>query len=431
MKNKQSLLNSIFYQIFVRNHSREGTFKSVEKDLKRIKELGANIIYLMPIHPIGKVGRKGTYGSPYAIQDYEIVDKSYGTMDDFKDLIEATHKEGMKIIIDVVFNHTSRDSKLLNEHPEWFYLKPNGEFGGKVGEWSDVYDLDHSKPGLDEYLSDLLQSYVKMGVDGFRFDVCSLLPASFIKLVRDKCDSVNENTIFLGECVDTGFVEWMRRNNIECLSPNELFEAGFDCLYHYPSWGPLHGYLRTFDPTELEKYKNALALESSMSRQENLFTRALENHDQERIASYSSEKSLKRNLFAFSMFTRGPGFIYAGEEYGAQHKPKLFEKDIIKFDITDKDYFAFVKKNINMKRDHLNLGLLYSTPLSCDKETLLIVNSFKDGSKEYGLFNLSRKSIEFNGDIPDGRYIDLLTGETKEVINHSIQIDDPLILIEF
>ena len=131
------------YQIFVRNYSREGTFKEVEKDLDRIRSLGTDIVYFLPIHPTGEVKRKGTLGSPYAVKDYRAINPEYGTIDDFRELVAAIHDRGMKCIIDIVYNHTSPDSVLASEHPDWFYHKEDGTFGNRVGDWTDIIDLDY------------------------------------------------------------------------------------------------------------------------------------------------------------------------------------------------------------------------------------------------------------------------------------------------
>ena len=138
----------MMYQVFVRNFSEEGTFAQVQARLDDIKALGTDIVWLMPVHPIGKAQRKGTLGSPYAISDYRAINPEFGTLDDFKSLVAAIHDRDMKCIIDVVYNHTAPDSVLRNEHPEWFFHKPDGSFGNRVGDWSDIIDLDYSNKEL-------------------------------------------------------------------------------------------------------------------------------------------------------------------------------------------------------------------------------------------------------------------------------------------
>ena len=150
------LQNQIIYSIYVRNHTPEGTFRAVIGDLDRIRALGTNIIWLMPIHPIGVQGKKGTLGCPYANRDYRSVNPEYGTMEDFQELVRQIHARGMKCMIDVVYNHTSPDSVLYAEHPEYFYHNKEGKPGNKVGDWADVIDLDYTNRELWQYLTDTL-----------------------------------------------------------------------------------------------------------------------------------------------------------------------------------------------------------------------------------------------------------------------------------
>jgi len=170
--------NQVMYSVFVRNHSKEGTFTGVRRDLDRIQSLGVDIIWLMPIHPLGEVARKGTLGSPYAIRDYRAVNPEYGTLEDFVALVEDIHSRGMKCIIDVVYNHTSPDSRLAQEHPEWFYHKPDGAFGNRIGDWTDIIDLDYSHRELWVYQIETLKQWARI-VDGFRCDVAPLIPLEF------------------------------------------------------------------------------------------------------------------------------------------------------------------------------------------------------------------------------------------------------------
>ena len=146
-----SLQKQVIYSIYVRNHTPEGTFRAVIPDLDRIKALGTDIVWFLPIHPIGVEGKKGSLGCPYANRDYRAVDPAYGTMEDFKALVDEIHKRGMRCIIDVVYNHTSPDSVLFHEHPEFFYRGPDGRPGNKMGDWSDVIDLDYRCRALWDY----------------------------------------------------------------------------------------------------------------------------------------------------------------------------------------------------------------------------------------------------------------------------------------
>ncbi len=182
---EKTLRNQVLYSIYVRNYSEAGTFAAVQADLDRIKALGTDIIWLLPIHPTGEKHRKGTLGSPYAIRDYRAVNPEFGTLDDFRHLVDAIHDRGMKCIIDVVYNHTSPDSWLAEHHPEWFFHKPDGSLGNRFGDWWDVADLDYSHKELWEYQIETLKYWARL-VDGFRCDVAPLVPLEFWKQAREE-----------------------------------------------------------------------------------------------------------------------------------------------------------------------------------------------------------------------------------------------------
>ena len=165
---KTDLRNQVIYSIYVRNYSEEGTFLEVEKDLDRIKGLGVDIIWFLPIYPIGQEKRKGILGSPYAIADYRKVNPELGTMDDFKHLVEGIRTRGMRVMLDIVYNHTSPDSWLAKNHPEYFYKTPEGEMGNRVGDWGDIVDLDYGNKELWDYQIDTLKMWAGIVI-------CSLL----------------------------------------------------------------------------------------------------------------------------------------------------------------------------------------------------------------------------------------------------------------
>ena len=182
-----ALRNMTLYSIFVRNFG--GSFSAVEREIPRLKSLGIDAVWLLPIHPIGKEKRKGSLGSPYAISDYRAVNPELGTLEDFIALCDTVHKNGMKILIDVVYHHTSPDSVLVQTHPEYFYRKPDGSFGNHVGDWTDIIDLDFDVPALWDELIDTL-CYWAQYVDGFRCDVAPLVPLEFWKEARRRVAAV-------------------------------------------------------------------------------------------------------------------------------------------------------------------------------------------------------------------------------------------------
>ena len=219
-----SLRRQVIYSVFVRGHTKEGTFRALEGDLDRLKALGADILWLMPIHPIGEEGRKGTMGSPYAIRDYRAVNPDMGTVDDLCHLVDAIHDRGMKCIIDVVYNHTSPDSWLAEHHPEWFFHKPDGSLGNRFGDWWDVADLDYSHKELWEYQIETLKYWARL-VDGFRCDVAPLVPLEFWKRAREEVAAVRPGCFWLCESVERGFHVAARAQGFASLSSALLNNA--------------------------------------------------------------------------------------------------------------------------------------------------------------------------------------------------------------
>lgn len=418
----------IIYQVFVRNFSQEGTFKKVEEKLGYIKSLNVTMIQLLPINPIGKVDRIGTVGSPYSISDYLAINPDLGTVEDLKSLIEAAHKKGLKVIQDIVFNHTSKDSVLLKEHPDYYFRDDKGNIIIKFPEWSDIIDINHKNPELETYLIGVLKYYVELGIDGFRFDVASLIRKEFFSESKKELLKINPNLIYIAEAVDSEFINLMRRQGFDCFSNQELVDNGIDGLYHYASWGPFRNFLKTKDDKDLQQYKGALYVEGDSISKDAYIIRAIENHDYPRIASYSKVESFTRSLLAYSFFTTGPAFVFNGEECKDDTKPNLFEKDVMDLDIKDHEYFDFFMKNSSLKVREVNNKLRNTTCLDSSSLSLVLQNNYED-HLEIGIFNFAEKeNIVTSNHFIDGIYTDLLTGNKVEIKNKTIKVDQPLIL---
>ena len=366
--------NEIIYQIFVRNYSKNGTFDEVTKDLKRIKDLGTTIIYLMPIHEIGIKGRKGTYGSPYAIKDYFSISKDLGTLEDFKRLIDKTHKMGMRIIIDMVFNHTAKDSVLLKDHED-FYFHKDGKLCNRVGEWSDIIDLDYKNPNTQTYLLEVLKYWVDVGVDGFRFDVASMIPLSFFKEARKQ---LGKDVIFFGESIDPWFSDYLKTIG-DNPTPDEKMYPTFDFLYNYNYFADMLKYFR--GECKLKPIVEVLNKDGA-----NLRALCLENHDNERISKTLSESRLEKMLDFFA-FIKGNVFIYAGQEYGAKHKPELFEKDPVDWSHKNEKAFSLYQRYIEAKKDQKEI--MDQSFVLVEKDIIEVTVTYKDNKKERRSFSLN------------------------------------------
>ena len=212
------------YEIFPRNFSAEGNFNGITARLDELKDLGVNILWLMPIHPLGEKMRKGTIGSPYAVRDYYGINSDYGTEADLKRLVSEAHKRGLKVIIDVVANHTAWDSVLM-QHPEFYKQDASGKIIPPVKEWTDVAGLNYNNPKLREYMINMLKHWIDpagFDLDGFRCDVAYEVPTSFWEEARTELMKVKPDVFMLAEA-----------------SKPELLNKAFDADY---SW-PLHGTL--------------------------------------------------------------------------------------------------------------------------------------------------------------------------------------------
>ncbi len=184
--------DAVLYQLNVRQFSEEGTFAAAQAELPRLKELGANILWLMPIHPIGEKNRKGSLGSYYSVKDYYGVNPEFGTLDDLKSFVDAAHALGMHVILDWVANHTAWDNALVTEHPDWYERDWKGDFRPTPWwDWSDIIDLDFSKPGVRKYMTEAMKYWVReAGIDGFRCDVAGYIPLDFWENARAELDAI-------------------------------------------------------------------------------------------------------------------------------------------------------------------------------------------------------------------------------------------------
>lgn len=418
---KTTLDQLVIYQLFPRNHTEEGTLSAIVDDLDRIRDLGADILYLLPINPIGLDGRKGNLGSPYAIKDYFAVNPDLGTMDDFKRLADEVHRRGMCLMLDMVFNHTAVDSVLTKEHPEFYDLDDEGRRHNKAGGWSDVVDLNTHDPKVQDYLVSVIRFWADQGADGFRFDVASLVDVNVFRRIRKE---ISKPLFILAETVEPSFVHYLRRRDIYCCTDEEL--APFvDCEYNYDSFPDLRRYLNGETDT-LAPYRKSLRKELRLKPVSPVKITAVENHDQPRIASLVQDKRALRNILAWSILNKGPAFIYAGEEYGLTHRPDLFEKDPI--DLSDKDegLCAFVRDLIRIKKLP-RFSHYEDYRLSPAGKDVLAFSVKSRNECCLFLFDLSPEARPFL--LAKGSYFDLISGRSLEIEKGPLMVSEPLLLV--
>lgn len=302
--------DAVLYSVYLRSFSPEGTCDGLAKRVPELKELGITTLWLMPIHPVGLKNRKGTLGSPYAVQDYYGVNPEFGTLDDFKKLLATVHDHGMKLIIDLVANHTSWDSKLMSEHPEWFTRNSKGEIIAPNADWHDVADLDYGNAGLRRYMIDMMLYWVReIGIDGFRCDVAEMVPTDFWEAAREELDRVKP---------------------VMMLSEGSLPEhhvKAFDLTYSWNVYDALAPMLSGRRPVAL--------LDQIMNTEEMQFPRGslrmrfVTNHDKNAWDAPAIQKFGPAGLKLGIVLTAtlpGVPLVYTGEEVANNKTLDLFEK---------------------------------------------------------------------------------------------------------
>ncbi len=416
-----NLRSMMVYQVFVRQHSAEGNFAGVINDLDRIKGLGTDILYLLPIHPIGEKDRKGSLGSPYSIKDHKAIDPAYGNEDDFKRLIAESRHRGMKVMMDIVINHTSRDSVLTDIHPEWFYRTPEGAFRNRVGDWSDITDLDFNLLEVRSYFKQVLVDWAKL-VDGFRCDVAPMLPMEFWREVKAEINDFNKDFIWLSESVHLSFIKYLRDSGFECASDSMIYDV-FDMAYDYDIFDHMDHYLR--DPGHLSRWLEEIIRQESVYPKNYVKLRGFENHDQARLMSKVRDDKHFKQMLALQFFIKGTPMVYAGMEHMVDHRPDLFEDDKVPWNEAQ-SVESLIHKLSTMKKQPIFAKGVFNH-IQHDQAAIFTY----DFEETYliGIFNLEHaETITLN--LKDGQYQNLLTGQEITIKDSILNpLNEPLILI--
>jgi len=306
---------AVIYQVNVRQFSPEGTFAAVEPQLDRLAELGVDILWLMPIHPIGVEGRKGTLGSYYAVQDYCAVNPEFGTLEDFDHFLAAAHDKGFKVILDWVANHTGRDHAWTRDHRDWYFLDSAGNLATQY-DWTDIAHLNYeNNPALREAMEAQMKFWLDRGVDGFRCDVASEVPTDFWdKAFADFRAEHPDGLFFLAEAETPA-----------------LQQNAFDAYY---AWQQMHLW---YDMAAGKKNADDLAdfyvnyAGSTGMPMGTLAMNFISNHDQNSWSGTNEEMfgpSLKQ-FTVLSFMLPGIPMLYNGDEIGLSKRLEFFEKDPI------------------------------------------------------------------------------------------------------
>ena len=329
--------DSVMYEVNIRQFSPEGTFAGVEAQLPRLKDLGVDILWLMPMYEIGTEGRKGTLGSYYAISDYKKVNPEFGTMEDFEHLLAAAHDMGFKVILDWVANQTAPDNVWMYEKPANFYERDS--LGNAIWEydWTDTRSLNYDNEEVWWAQDDAMRFWLEKGVDGFRCDAAGEVPAEFWKGILPKMNKDYPNIYLLAEA---------ERDNLADAS--ETFDANYAWELHHLLNSMAQGRKTVAD------LKDYVARDAARFPKEAYRLMFTSNHDENSWSGTEFEREgAAANACAVLCFTL-PGsqpLIYTGQEIGLSRRLEFFEKDPIT-DWSANEYTAFWKKLIDLKHDN-------------------------------------------------------------------------------
>ena len=419
-----SLRKESIYQIFPRVYSKQGNLKAVENDLERIKNMGFKWLYFLPLHEPGILNRKGTLGSPYSIRDYYRIDPDYGTFDDFKSLIEKAHEMDMKIMMDIVINHTACDAVWVDTNPDFYLLDNEGKPTRKVADWSDILDLDYSNETLKEELLKMLEFWATNGVDGFRCDVAPLVNIDFWNRARKRLKTVNPDFVLLAESGEEKFIEALREERVDVLTDNELYEA-FDVCYCYD----VIDYIKkAFDVNyDLREFANVLNYQQIMLPENAVKCWFVENHDIDRVMNCVNDINRAENWMAFILLMKGMGFVYAGQEFYNSARPSLFEKEDIDWSTRNIQFenqigrINKIKSEMFSDDEYVNLKMI---PYS----DILAFRQFDNQSAYLGFFDIKGLKKKVNIDFLDGIYTNLIDDTGVEIKDGMIKVDRPILI---
>lgn len=393
------------YEVNTRQYTVEGTFNAFAKEIPRLKAMGVETLWFMPITPIAQKNKKGTLGSPYACSDYTSINPEFGTLDDFQKLVKEAHAQGMKVIIDWVANHTGWDHVWTKSNPD-YYLKDSatGDFQIASG-MDDIIELDYKNPALRKAMIDAMKYWVETcDIDGFRCDLAAWVEVDFWEEARPQVDSV-KHLFWLGEFDELD---------------NPDYGKVFDASY---TWSWMH--------KTREFYQKGLSLptlDSLLSRYNAIGDGSMRawftsNHDENTWNGTEYEKygDMAEALAVFSATWNGVPLLYNGQELPNLKRLEFFEKDVIQW-TGDYAKAGFYKTLLNLKSSHPALRggdpsvTTFRLQTSAPDQVMGYIR--KNGGKEVlVVINFSKEKMSFtiSDEIISGDWQNVFSSESKRV----------------
>jgi alpha-amylase len=387
------VLQSNIYEVNVRQYTTEGTFKAFEANLPRLKEMGAEILWFMPITPISKVDRKGVLGSYYAVSDYTAVNPEFGTMDDWKNLVNKAHELGFKVITDWVANHTGADNRWIQSNPDFFVKKTDGTLAFAF-DWSDTRDLNFWNPVLHDSMINAMKFWLtETKIDGFRCDVAAEVPRSFWQRCIAELKTVKPDIFMLAE----GDVAW-------------LHDAGFHASYGWDGFAKMKKVAKGEASAKVldtvirhldESYSpNYIKMYFTSNHDENSWNKAdYETMPGEVHAPFAVLSQTWKNTLPL---------IYSGQEEPFLDSISFFYKDTIAFGKYQRTAFYKTLLALRKSTPALAVDAAYTKLTSSNDDAVFAYTREKSGKKVLVILNLSSKpqTTKLNGAI---------SGETQNI----------------
>lgn len=414
--------NAVIYEVNTRQYTDSGTFSEFARHIPRLAELGVDILWFMPIHPISELNRKGELGSYYAVADYKGVNPEFGNLDDFRAVVDSAHAAGMKVIIDWVPNHTGCDNVWVSTHPEYFAKDKDGKMFGPF-DWTDTYKLDYSNREMREAMREALIYWLTVGgIDGFRCDVAGNVPVDFWDETRPVLQAVKPDLFMLAEA-----------------SEPPLSFNGFDMSYNWPMKDLFSAIAATSGQYTYDDKKfpasDATAIDDLLARQakeyagDHYMMNMITNHDYNSWEGTEFDR-LGQLVPAFAVLTYtlpGMPLIYTGQEVGMNRAFEFFEKDDAPDWNTDNGYTAFYTGLNNLKHSRPELaagengGKLVVYPAT-DEDVFVFSRAVGESRTLVGV-NLGSKPavLDFKKERPEaGGFVDAMNGQSVDSLPGSL-----------
>jgi glycosidase len=399
--------DAVMYEVNVRQFTPEGTFNAFAEHLPRLKELGVEILWFMPIHPIGEKNRKGTLGSYYSIKDYKAVNPEFGTFEDFKSVVSKAHEMGFKVIIDCVANHTSWDNVWIENHKDWYSQDSLGNIIPPVADWSDVADLNYDNAGMRNAMLDAMKFWVSdADIDGYRCDYAGGVPTDFWETARVSLDSIKP-VFMLAEDQDH----------------LDLLNKAFDCNYGWT----MHHYMNEIysgvkSVADMQSYFAQIDTTYPSGKYPVQFT---SNHDENSWNGTAYERlgDAVKTFAVLSFTVPGMPLVYSGQEAGLNKRLEFFEKDQIDWN-GDPSMTELYSRLIDLKQNNKALwnGLAGGEVKfleTSSPEKLLAFKRETDGNSVIVIMNLSAENLEGTVQgLSENEYTDYFTGNKIKVGNN-------------